>query len=692
MILFTAHLCKILFLLAAMTFTVYLLRKRMPIKRATALACLLVPLAATANYVSGLVPSLTDEVILRALNEKNAASLGYEIVIDGFSVDGENCPVNEIADGKWFWRGRQYMWRPENDSRQPEGITRQVTLKVPVGWERQIQFSANEYRGAVEVVSAKGIERIDTSETAAVTIGRSSTKLLIADQTLHLFVYVMAFSLLLVICVYVLQNDRLSRFHMACLGICVISFIFMRIFGARESFAQDELALINYVTYTDSVFTAMKTDIAWPPLWKGFFFCWYRIAPYGENWLLLPGELLALGGVYLTGMCGKKLANERVGILAAVLTAFNPSFFEYIALECTCYSLLFFCSVTIWYLYITRTGSKENFSWKQIITLIAVMTTAVYTHYFGFFLSGTFFIYDIYLWIKKTIWGKYLIPYPIVGVLFSPWIIYVLKTKDIIHSNYWQPKPTLTGVVDFMKYLAGRHTLVFYIFLSGIMALILIQTKNGLAPDSPMRCNALITIPLILVACVFIYGKFIAIGNTFWVDRYFFVILPAVMLICALFIELCFLCLKEIPEVHSSVIACSVLATIMIFITSDNIAKADTVSKESRQPFRAAAEWLYSSNDIFDPENLVISLSYRGDTNGWIEYYITKQEKRDNLNLRFYADVSKDELLSYNRIIVVNATSINPKYITTSIEKWLEEFYTLTETVDEVRTYVYEKT
>ena len=104
-----------------------------------------------ANGILHLVPLPTDEIIIAATGEKNESAKSNEVNIINYLVGGEEYVIKNPTDGKWFWKGDVYMWRNENDSRQPAGTTRSITLNIPYGKDRAVQFGLSEWNGIVEV-------------------------------------------------------------------------------------------------------------------------------------------------------------------------------------------------------------------------------------------------------------------------------------------------------------------------------------------------------------------------------------------------------------------------------------------------------------------------------------------------------------------------------------------------------------
>ena len=107
--------------------------------------------AIISNGILNLVPLPTNEVVITATGEKNENAKNNEVNIINYIVSGEEYAIKNPTEGKWFWKGDVYMWRNENDSRQPAGTTRSITLNIPYGQERAIQFGLSEWNGIVEV-------------------------------------------------------------------------------------------------------------------------------------------------------------------------------------------------------------------------------------------------------------------------------------------------------------------------------------------------------------------------------------------------------------------------------------------------------------------------------------------------------------------------------------------------------------
>ena len=156
-----------------------------------------------SNGILNLVPLPTNELVVTATGEKNDNAVNNEINIINYIVGGEEYVIKNPTEGKWFWKGDVYMWRNENDSRQPAGTTRSITLNIPYGQERAIQFGLSEWNGIVEVTYNGESNRYDLFQSSDATtllapIPDTDSVALYSAKLLRLLLFVAIIGLLLV--------------------------------------------------------------------------------------------------------------------------------------------------------------------------------------------------------------------------------------------------------------------------------------------------------------------------------------------------------------------------------------------------------------------------------------------------------------------------------------------------------------
>jgi len=259
MILFAARAVKTLLLLAVFFAGWRWLRHRLTGRTLLCLGMLAVLFATAANFVSGFVPPVRDEVTLTAQGEKCNDAKEAEVYLAGYTIDGASFTSGEslvIKEGHWFWSGETYAWRPEADSRQPENMTRTVVLRIPVGWNRTLDFSGNAWRGLVQVDNGKGVWICDTyaekDSVVQIQIGRSETSDLIRNQIRSLAVYSLVFLLLTGFTGYILAKIAAAPDRVIALlkenqgkllygGIACAAFLLMFHYAGKYSLWIDEL-------------------------------------------------------------------------------------------------------------------------------------------------------------------------------------------------------------------------------------------------------------------------------------------------------------------------------------------------------------------------------------------------------------------------------------------------------------------
>lgn len=126
--------------------------KKKPVSVVAGLCVLLIVSAEVSAAVLKCIPMATEQITLTATGEKNENAKSNEVALSAIIADGKTYEINNAIEGKWFWQGDNYMWRNENDTRQPKGTTRSVTIDIPVGAGRKLVFNNNQYRGIVEII------------------------------------------------------------------------------------------------------------------------------------------------------------------------------------------------------------------------------------------------------------------------------------------------------------------------------------------------------------------------------------------------------------------------------------------------------------------------------------------------------------------------------------------------------------
>lgn len=666
MILLTAKMIKIVLLIMAIAGGVYLFRNKVSKKHLVYLSVLMVCFALAAQTMSGLVPPLTDEITLTALGEKNEASEAEEIFLQSITVEGEEVAIGRLVEGKWFWRGEAIGWRIETDSRQPEGVTRTVVLRVPVGWARTLNFEGSTRGGLVEVKTAHGSQVIDTYRENTIVpavIGRSSTSQLIFNQICYLAVYIAVLAGLLVCTVWIvkwaLENPQQAglwlKRHSGKLiygSIALVTFVVMVYYADSTSLWIDELMAIDFTN--GSIFEAIKfcLDIReyHPPLFDIIATVWYHIAPYGEKWLLLVSIVPCVIATYITGVIGEQIKDKWMGTIAALLFATSTSGWVRQAYEYRPYAVLvMFFSLTM-YCFVKRSRDTGVVRWRILYSLFLLCMGM--TDYFGMVACAEFFAADVYLIAKKKIHWKTVIDYVFPGLICFAWvgaIINYMVHTDRFYGNW--SMPNLQQVLNTFRLISGELDGLYWILFVGLgIGIVRIWFQNGQNDTFSwqyfyLSCCAWIVIFTIVGPIVI--AKLLNQPATIWVERFFLFLRPCSCLLMGnAMIFLIEMAKGNLVLYKTILCVCTSAALAMnCFIVVSKLKSSDT--------YRESANWIYQQDDIFSDETIILVDEWNFTKVGYQEYYISRQGQRDALNVDCVPYMTKEKLLQYNKIYLL---------------------------------------
>lgn len=655
--------------------------------------------AVVANVAANRLPSLTDTVTLTALGEKQENAKAAEVLLTGYTVDGKEYSAGkslQILKGKWFWSGENYLWRIETDPRQPKGTTRSITVKIPVGWDRSLNFISDIWRGKVSV-SFNGNEQVfdafsENYKISPVSIGRSQTTSLILNQCLRLSVYTVILFALTACAVallsYIKRQPESAKIwwqknnsRVLYASIATAAFCFMVQFSGDPSFWLDELYQVQFVkdSFVDVVRYSLVLREATPPFFGLFAWVWYHIVPFGEEWLLLISIIPVLFTVYIMGLIGEKLGEKYCGFLAAVMLAFSTTVWNFAAFEFRAYSFVILLSTLALYCHIQKAYNKEQKNW-MIAYSISLACLAI-THYFGMLLCGMFFLADLYLYFLKKISWKSVFSYILLGVVALTWLclLYMHIRPGSVVS--WYGVPYLKSILNLLKFLSGNYPFSFYLFLLGVVCVLAYLYPKKSREISWAEIYQRISLGIVtgVILLMYVYGHYLYPKLTLWTNRYFIILIPFVVLLSA-FGVVRLLSVKE-NAIFRRIAA--LLITIVLAINCVSVGATQGVIKEA---YREAANWLYTqSNTIFDPKTITITTSNVYDA--WAEYYISRKGRRDQIHVIKQGQIAEKDLLSYNRVYL----QYSHTRLSKPLQSALNKHYTLEQDLPKIQMKVYVK-
>lgn len=709
MILMTSLIVKILIVTVILFVFLWFYKEKLSHFQIVCLGCLLVLFSLISSAFANSLPPLTEEVTLTALSEKNDNSKNAEIFLEGFTIDGENYSSGkslQIASGHWFWAGETYAWRPETDPHQPKGVTKTVVLKIPVGWNRTLNFMGEDCRGKVAIAIGENTKIVDTYALEEIQIkepiGRSDTSKLIFNQICYLLSFMVIFVLFSAVLFFLIYKaifdslefkefvvNNIGKIFYG--GIAVVTFILMLYGANRISLWVDELAQISFSngSFAEAMYYCLTMREVSPPLPNLVFTFWYHIAPYGERWLLLITIIFSVISIYFMGLIGEKLYGKFGGISAALFMAWSKTMWINVAYEYRAYPLLVLFSTLTLYCYLGRNSSGNQKKWNMLLSISMVGMTM--SHYFGMLACAIFFLADIYLFFQKKITKKELGFYFLPGIISIVWLasvaFVVTKNNGPRGAITWQPVPDISHIKGLFQFLSGNQEIAYWFLILGI-AISITHLVYKRSSDFWERFYSIFFSVIILgsVLLLVVWGNFISRKYTMWADRYFLFLMPEVCALSAFVIYKCGMLFETVSSnckiscIVTILIGISLPINCLINVLDDSASSLATLT----DPYRQISDWIYTqSTDIFNEDTLIISTAYNA-IEGWNEYYFSRQGRRDLLNIK-YQSITNAEILKYNKIYVFRPN------VNSRVQKLLNENYCLNENPPDIDVKVYSR-
>lgn len=702
-------IAKVMVLLAAIFVAIQY--KKPSKKWAKMRVCCVILFALLAQITSMFWPPLTDAITIQALGEKNELSQSDEVWLSGIVVDGETVQIPMPDQGKWFWIGENYAWRNENDNRQPQGTTREISLYIPVGAERLLQLTTSPWGGMCKIRSEDFEITVDTySETNSsieVQMKRSSVGLIVRQVLQEIAVFVIVMIILSgLLCkiensfqkLELKQKKKYKESVCKQIGpaiVAAIAFVWMIWYAGISSFWSDELHQIGVINrgIGDGLSAILNMREATPPLFSVCLYMWYRIAPYGEQWLLLISIIPTVLSIYLIGLiCTKLTDNMHTGILGSILAATSSTLWIMQAFELRAYAFTLFFATTTLYLHIRRSESIKF----EICYSVSVLCLAM-SHYFAMIVCGIFFIADFLQMLNKRLSFKKIVALysmPAIGSIF--WLICVyftaLKNNTTASIASWYVVPNVKNIYEVLLLLTGNKewmVVLLVIVISSVLVKSCMKVDDNDRHISGYYLKFSIAMVVSMIMMIFLYGNLINQESTMWEPRYFMVLTPFIMVIISIGLGNI---LKKIDQLLGNKqaivqsVCCITFAAVLSFVLNNVV----SVPNWPVEPYRESADWLYEqANDIYSDKTAVIITTTDLVKYGWTDYYLTQQGRRDPINcynIQQFLDPKKD-LLNFDKIYLQYSLVGIPQ----DIQEVLNQYFTLESDYQNLSICVYNK-
>lgn len=624
--------------------------------------------AVISGAVVNLIPLPTNEVIVTATGEKNENAANNEVYIVNYLVGGKEYAVQPPTEGKWFWKGNAYMWRNENDPRQPAGTTRSVTLNIPYGKDRRIQFGLSQWNGIVEVTCGDDTNRYDlfkTSEKSSLYVPVPDTEAvpLYGIKLLRLALYtamILLLSAYPALCAIRYSDGQIATFwgrhwdKLVYIALAAGCFAVMFETGKGDSLWLDEVWTLGWV-YDGNPSYAYKC-------FQWLYDIWFYLMPYGQEYLLIISELLVAMSVFIFGLIGSVYKSKRLGLIMATLSATSPVILAQCGGEFRPYALLLFAVTMALYLFIKKQKELNTTKTFDLLLYSGILVLCMDSHQFGLATAGLMMLFDFYLIIKRKVNANYIIEFILPALYGIYWISTEFINNLALANNYTiANSPTLKDIVNCLIWWCGSNTayIQFAMLIVGVsivtINIILRIYKHVFDISNDYIQLVVISIPALLLAFNIFYSTVINPQNPLWVPRYLLPVAVFFEFLIGTAIDTLIEWIFEPKQTYSNIKYNSAIITfsLILLLCIINWSKMP-YEVNIKNDYKGAAEYLMAENDIYCPSTLCY-VANNPYVNIGFEYYLTQKGKKDSINhISNMRDFSNEDFLPYQTIYVVS--------------------------------------
>ncbi len=240
--------------------------------------------------------------------------------------------------------------------------------------------------------------------------------------------------------------------------LVLFNFLIKGIFLSENSLGGDEPFSVYLAQMNISTIIKLLSEGNNPPLYEILLHFWIKLFGISEFSVRSPSLLYSSITVMYIYTLGAKYLNKRVALYASILFIFS-NYHILFAHEARVYSLLGLLTVISMYHFIgivqyclVDTKVENNFKSTirmNLIILIIVNTLIIYSHFFGFFILITQFIFfTSNKYFISTYWKQLVLAASVIGLLYMPNISIVLaRFVESSSKGTWVKAPNGIGSI-----------------------------------------------------------------------------------------------------------------------------------------------------------------------------------------------------------------------------------------------------
>jgi len=260
---------------------------------------------------------------------------------------------------------------------------------------------------------------------------------------------------------------RMTKYGAALLAISLLG-LFLRVYHlGKESLWGDEvwsfiIARADFI----SIAGAAARDVH-PPFYLFILHIWMKLFGTSEFAIRFPSLIFGVLAIPMIYLLGRRLFNEEVGLISALILAISPFNVEY-SQEARMYSLLLFLAIVSMYFFVRflERGSNvfvrflERGSIAVSVGYVLSTTLMLYTHLFGLFVlvAQNLFVAGLLLLSRqhRSLLKQWILIQAITVIIFAPWISVLSQQVSAAVQNNFGSISDADPITLVLHLAAGR--------------------------------------------------------------------------------------------------------------------------------------------------------------------------------------------------------------------------------------------
>lgn len=251
-----------------------------------------------------------------------------------------------------------------------------------------------------------------------------------------------------------MQITRKSEEVITAFGLVIVNLLIKGIFLPESSLSIDEAFSVYHAQMKIPSIISLLLEGNNPPIYEIFLHFWVKLFGLAEFSVRFPSLIFSSITVLYLYKTGIRYLNKRIALYSSLFFIFS-NYHIWFSHEARSYALLGLLSVISMYYFmglvhdfisIGEDGQLNKLKLprnKNFLMLTMINVLMIYTHYFGFFVLSTQFLFIlINKRLNRQLWKPVLVSAGITAILFSPILLVVLnRFMETSSSGTWIKTP-----------------------------------------------------------------------------------------------------------------------------------------------------------------------------------------------------------------------------------------------------------